>query len=145
MKIKQKEKAKQLKYEEIKNGYVFSFERIITQNDQQMFVELTGDFNPLHVDPVFGEKSKFGRNIVHGLLVGSFFSTLVGMYCPGEKNLYLGQSYSFRQPIFVGDKIEIRGTVMGKNDSVKLITIKTEVWKDGVIAISGDAKVSFLE
>lgn len=143
--MKIKRKSRQLTYKEIHEGDVFSFKKMITQNDIETFAELTGDFNPLHVDLDFGRKSKFGRNIAHGLLVGSFFSTLVGMYCPGEKSLYVGQSFLFRLPIFVGDTVLVKGSVIGKNNSIKLITLKTEILKKDIIAVSGEAKVSFLE
>jgi len=138
-------KAACLNYQDIKIGEVYKFTRQITQQDVNVFVKLTGDFNPLHTDEIYGQKSKFGNKIVHGMLVGSLFSTLVGMYCPGEKCLYLSQALCFKKPIFPNDKVKVKGTVMNKNDSVKIITIKTEIFKNNILAISGEAKVSFLE
>jgi hypothetical protein len=38
----------------------------------------------------------------------------------------------------------VKGTVKSKNDSVQLITIKTEIVKDNVVAISGNAIVKVL-
>ena len=82
-------KAKDLSLSDIKEGETYQFTKKITGNDVLEFATLTGDFNPLHVDKEFGEKSQFKRNIVHGMLAGSMFSTLIGMYCQGMKSFYI--------------------------------------------------------
>lgn len=133
-----------LSYNDINVGDVHEFERTITQKDVLKFVELTGDHNPLHVDPAFGAQSQFGKNIVHGMLAGSLFSTLVGMYCPGERALYMSQTLQFRKPIFYGDHVVVRGTVVGKNDSIQVITLMTEILNGAEVLISGEAKAKVL-
>ena len=133
-----------LEYHDIKIGAVYHFHSKFHKEHGLNFADLTGDYNPLHTDPVFGEKSLFHKNIVHGMLIGSLFSTLVGMYCPGEKCLYVSQSLKFKEPVFYDDNVMVKGTVKSKNDSVQLITIKTEIVKDNVVAISGNAIVRVL-
>ena len=137
-------KAAVLEYHDIEVGAVYHFHKKIHKEQVMKFADLTGDYNPLHTDPVFGEKSLFHKNIVHGMLIGSLFSTLVGMYCPGEKCLYVSQSLKFKEPVFYDDNVMVKGTVKSKNDSVQLITIKTEIVKDNVVAISGNAIVRVL-
>src|SRR3989338_2219686 len=131
-------KANQYRYENIPAGAVFSFEKVISTEDVQHFARLTGDHNPLHVDEAFGKESIFGKNIVHGMLAGSLFSTLVGMHCPGENCLYLSQSLRFRTPLYYGDVITVRGTVVGKNDAIRMITMKTEILREGKVLIDGE-------
>ena len=139
------EKANKLTYSEISEGSVYSFSRIITMKDVLDFAKLSGDFNSLHVDEDFGKKSKFKSNLVHGMLAGSLFSTLVGMHCPGEKSLYINQTLNFRLPIYCNEQLTVRGTVISKNDSTRLITLKTEILKSEKIAIFGEAKVKLME
>lgn len=134
-----------MNYDDIHAGAVFSFERVITQNDVFRFAEIVGDYNKLHVDEAIGKKSRFGKNVAHGMLCGSLFSQLVGMHCPGENGLYLTQSLNFKSPVFYGDKVTVRGTVLNKNDSIRMITLKTEVVRDGQVLINGEAKVKVLE
>ncbi|MBW2975075.1 MaoC family dehydratase [Candidatus Woesearchaeota archaeon] len=138
-------KAADIEYSCIEIGSEYSFEKEISYRDIMDFAGLTGDFNPLHTDKEFGMKSKFKNNIVHGMLAGSLFSTLVGMYCPGKNSLYLSQSLQFRNVIFPGDKVLVRGTVVDKNESIKVITMKTEVLVHDKIAVRGEAKVRVLE
>lgn len=122
-------------------GDVHSFERVISREDVTRFAELTGDFNPLHTDKAFGEKSRFKGNIIHGMLAGSLFSTLVGMHCPGENCLYLTQTLQFKKPVFPGDKVLVRGKVTYKNDSVKMVTMNCEILVGEEVAVTGEAKV----
>ncbi|MHC4268253.1 MAG: MaoC family dehydratase [Planctomycetota bacterium] len=141
---KEVKKATRMNYSDIQEGSIYTFEKVISREDIITFAKLTGDFNPLHVDKEYGEKSKFKNNIVHGMLAGSLFSTLVGMYCPGEKNLYLSQTLMFRKPILPEKKVIVRGTVNNKDDNLKIVTLKTEIIFDGTVAIHGVAKVSIL-
>jgi len=137
-------KATQLRYEDIKVGLVYEFERTITAKDVRQFAELTGDQNPLHVDLAFGAQSQFGKNIVHGMLAGSLFSTLIGMYCPGERALYMSQTLQFRKPLFYGDNVKVHGTVAAKNDSIQVITLRTEIMQGDEVMVNGEAKVKVL-
>ena len=42
-------------------------QRIFTANDQRAFAKLSGDYNPLHMDPLLARRLLFGRQVVHGL------------------------------------------------------------------------------
>jgi len=134
-----------MKYEDIKVGDVYSFKKTLNKQDVLNFAKLTGDHNKLHVDETFGKKSKFKQNISHGMLAGSLFSTIIGMHCPGEDGFYISQTLNFKMPIFYGDKLLVKGTVINKNDSIKMITLKTEILKENKVAISGEAKAMVLK
>lgn len=138
-------KIANLNFAEIERGNIYSFTKKISSDDVKKFADITGDFNPLHVNKHFGKKSQFKQNIVHGMLAGSLFSALVGMYCPGKKSLYLSQTLNFRIPIFYNDTVIVKGTVISKNNSVNIIVLKTEIVKDGKICINGEAKIKITE
>lgn len=42
-------------------------ERTFTFQDQEIFATLSGDHNPLHVDPLAARRTMFGRVVVHGI------------------------------------------------------------------------------
>src|SRR5512139_2609567 len=42
-------------------------ERAFTSDDQLAFARLSGDYNPLHMDPVIARRLLFGQPVVHGL------------------------------------------------------------------------------
>jgi len=132
-------------YEKIPLGHECSFERVLTFEDGLAFAKLSGDANPLHVDEASGKVGPFGRNVVHGMMLGSLFSKLVGMDCPGKRSLYVSQTLEFRQPVFYGDKVIVKGTVIEKSDALQMITLKTEIFKAGQLAVSGQARVKVLD
>jgi len=135
--------VKRLKNVDINVGDIISFERTLLDDDIQKFVGLSGDENPLHIDKDFGEMSIFGNNIVHGMLMASLFSKVVGMYL-GENIIYLSQTLEFRKPAFVGDHIVIEGLVRSKSDSTKIIVLETTIKRGKEIIINGEANVQYL-
>jgi len=42
-------------------------QRVFSSDDQLAFAELSGDLNPLHLDPVLARRLVFGQRVVHGL------------------------------------------------------------------------------
>lgn len=132
-------------YEDIEKGSVHSFDKTILEEDLTKFGELTGDYNPLHCDAEYAKRKGFDDKVVYGMLAGSLFSTLVGMICPGEKNLYLSQTLQFRKPTYVGEKISIVGEIIDKTDSIQVITIKTIIKAGDIVKIDGVAKVKILD
>lgn len=137
--------AASLTYNEIEIGKAFTFQRTISQEDVLAFSALTGDTNPLHIDEEFGRNSMFGKNIIHGMLAGSLFSNLVGMHCPGEKSLYMSQTLQFKLPLFVGETVTVKGTVIAKHDAIRLVTMKTEICRGSDVIVTGEAKVRMME
>ena len=44
-------------------------ERVFSQSDFDRFAALSGDDNPIHVNPEFAARSRFGRPVCHGMLL----------------------------------------------------------------------------
>src|SRR3989344_7451193 len=91
-----------LEFEQIKVGDVFTFKKLINDELIDSFAALVGDYNPLHMDVVYAKENGYEGRLAQGMLVGSLFSTLVGMFCPGRRALYLSQSLNFKKPVVAG-------------------------------------------
>lgn len=129
------------RYEDINLGDCFSFERIIDKAVVKTFVDLTGDASPLHVDENYARGTEFGDPIVQGMLLSSYFSTLIGMLCPGKRATYLSQDLRFRKPLKRGGQIIVSGEVIKKYDALRIIELKTIIKDDrGTILVDGVAK-----
>jgi 3-hydroxybutyryl-CoA dehydratase len=132
----------ELSYNDISIGQQESFIIIITESMVEKFSNLSGDLNPLHMDNEFAESSSFKKRIVHGMLLASFFSQLIGMKLPGKNALYFSQTLNFRSPCYIDDEIEIIGEVIEKSDSTKIITVSTSIFnKSKTCLIDGIAKI----
>src|SRR5262249_16916083 len=100
------------------------------------------DFSPLHVDAEYAGTTEFGRPVVHGMLLASLFSQLVGMWLPGKHALYLGQDLSFRRPVMIGETVRASARVISKNAVTRTLTVSTEIRNaEGKVVVSGTAKV----
>ena len=101
-----------MEFEDIKVGKIERFSHQITKGEVDRFAELTGDFNPIHVDTEYALKTNFGKRVVHGMLTSSFISTMIGMRIPGKGSLWLSQTLNFINPTFIGDTIEVSAEVI---------------------------------
>jgi acyl dehydratase len=43
--------------------------KTFTQAEFDAFARLSGDDNPIHVDPEFSARTRFGRTVAHGMLL----------------------------------------------------------------------------
>ena len=114
-------------YSDIEVGDEATFKRQVTRARVQAFQALTGDNNPLHMDPQYAATTRFRSPIAHGILVQSYLSTLAGVYLPGKHALVLAIDTQFRKPTYLGDWLEICGRVVGKTDVGNLLDISTEI------------------
>jgi 3-hydroxybutyryl-CoA dehydratase len=132
----------ELSYNDISIGRQESFIMKITESMVEKFSNLSGDLNPLHMDNEFAESSLFKKRIVHGMLLSSFFSQLIGMKLPGKNALYFSQTLNFRSPCYIDDEIKVVGKVIEKSDSTQIITVSTSIFnKSKICLIDGIAKI----
>lgn len=101
-------------FEEFETGQDFvSAARTVTEADVALFAGLSGDFNPLHVDAAFAERTAFRGRIAHGLLVESVASGLAaqtGIF-DGTIAALAEVGIRFERPVRPGDSIFIQLTV----------------------------------
>ena len=133
---------KELMYEDIQIGDTATFSKTIYEFDIYQFAGITGDFNPMHINEEFADTTIFEDRIAHGLLTGSFISTVLGMKLPGPNSIYLSQSFSFTGPVKIGDTITAKVEVIEKQDDKKFIKLNTRVWNQhNKIVVDGEALV----
>jgi len=134
--------SKNLSFEEISIDQRVSFDLQITKEMIEKFAELSGDYNPLHMDENYAKNSQFKQRISHGMLLTSFFSQLVGMHIPGKKCLYLSQNLNFHNPCYIDDEIFVEGIVKQKSNSTKILEIETTIHnKKNLLLVDGIARV----
>lgn len=93
------------KLEDIKVGMSESYSQTISEADVKNFANISGDRNPVHMDELYAEQSRFGKRIAHGMFSTSFFSALFGMKLPGPGCVYVSQNLKFRKPVYIGDTV----------------------------------------
>ncbi|MDO9182276.1 MAG: MaoC family dehydratase [Bacteriovorax sp.] len=133
-------------FAEIKINQSADFHTIVTLEMMASFLAISGDCNPLHLNMKYAQDSGFSSQVVYGLLTGSFLSTLVGVYLPGENALFLGADISFSKPVYVGDQLTVTGIVIEKNETFKQLKIKASIVnQEGCIVLRAKLKVGIRE
>ena len=98
--------------DELKIGDSAQISKTITESDIELFAKATGDFNPVHLDQGYAEKTMFKGRIAHGLLSVGLFSAVLGTIFPGHGTIYLSQEIKFLAPVRIGDTITARVEVL---------------------------------
>ena len=121
------------------------FTKTITEYDVYSFAGITGDFNSVHVNDVYAKQSMFGKRIAHGMLVGSFISTVLGQRLPGPGTIYLEQNLKFLKPVYIGDtvtaKVKVKEIIKEEKGIYSLET--TVINQDDIIVADGYAVVKY--
>lgn len=125
-------------------GAYAEVQHIFDQDDVCIFGGLSGDNNPINVDPDFAANTIFEGTIVHGIFVSSLFSTLFGRMIAGS--IYVSQDLKFKRPVHVGKSVTARVEIVDVQERPKglLITCSTKCKLDeqeGNLAIDGTARV----
>jgi len=105
------------------------------QHEFDAFARLSGDDNPIHVDPAFSARTRFGRTVSHGMLIYAKLWALLRQTRPGAAHRM--QTLMFPAPSFAGEplRLEVRETPEGH-----LAVTATRI-ADQVIVLQGLAEV----
>ena len=140
-------------FSEFEVGQVYESDaREVREADVMQFAELSGDFNPLHVDDEFAKKTPFGRRIAHGMLAASM-STGQGQdtgIFEGTTLALMEQSFRYKAPLFFGERIRTRLEVTDTRASSKggkgVVTFSANVLKDeDTVVVEGTWTVLFTD
>jgi acyl dehydratase len=119
----------------------FLHEFQFTQEQVNQFAVITGDNNPVHLDPAFAAQSVFKRPVMHGMLGACVFSKVFGTLFPGEGTIYLHQDLIFMRPMFVDTLYQANFLVLEitlEKNQVRIETILREK-ENNKICTKGEA------
>ena len=130
-------------FDEIAIGDNATYTRLITNQEVEAFAAISGDHNPLHLDPDYAATTSFGECIAHGMLTGALISAAIAMQLPGPGSVYLNQSLQFRAPVFLGDTLTVTLEVTEKHGKRPWVTLSCTVEnQDGKAVAKGEAQVA---
>ena len=108
-----------LYYDDFVPSQIFTSQgRTITETDLTMFSMLTGDWNPIHSDAEFAAASRFGQRLVHGAFgigLGIGLMHSLGIFEKSAVALLGIDGWTFKEPVFVGDTLHLRLTILDKS------------------------------
>ena len=110
-----------LYFEEFTEGQVFEhpWTRTVTETDNVLFSSMTMNPAKLHLDAAYSATTEFGQPIVNSLFtLGLMIGMSVNDTTYGTTVANLGmEEVRFPKPVFHGDTVRVRTTVLGKRPS----------------------------
>ncbi|MCY0966730.1 MaoC/PaaZ C-terminal domain-containing protein [Parathalassolituus penaei] len=129
-------------YDELAIGDSCERTHQIVERDLQLFAAVSGDHNPLHLNPEYAATTQFKGQIAHGMYSGALISAGLAMELPGPGTVYMGQNLAFKRPIMIGDTITVKLTVKEKIDKKGLVIFDTTLTnQSGKVVVTGEATV----
>jgi 3-hydroxybutyryl-CoA dehydratase len=133
-------------------GFTVSETKVFTQADFDEFARLSGDDNPIHVDPAFAARTKFGRTVAHGMFLYGTICGLLSEHFPGA--VQVEQNLMFPAPTFTGAVLTITAEVTATSASLSAgvppqtnrIHLKTTITNpDGQLTCDGETVLEWKE
>ncbi|MDB4970160.1 MAG: putative MaoC-like dehydratase [Myxococcales bacterium] len=118
-------------------GRAVAVPRLLTQEDFYRFARLSGDDNPIHVDPDFCAGTRWGRTLAHGMLLYSLIiQTIRTELLPGA--IELEQDLMFPGPTFADEVVIVHAEVVKVDRARNEVEVRARVTRpDGGIGCEG--------
>ena len=128
-------------FEDLELGMEASHEKTVSEDDIASFAEVSGDYNPVHMDEDYAAGTFFKSRIAHGMLTASFISTVLGTRLPGPGCIYLSQNLRFLAPVRIGDTVKALARVASLDMTKRRAQFACHCEVNGKIVVEGEAMV----
>jgi len=118
------------KYRDLRVGEVFYDSVTVTEAHLILACGIFKDFNPLHSNQTFGERTSFKGRIMHGPFTAAVMAGLIGNYFTGTVIASLEQKVIFKAPVKPDDTLTTRWHVVKMEDKEK--------FEGGVVYLEGE-------
>jgi 3-hydroxybutyryl-CoA dehydratase len=122
-------------------GYKASITHKVTDKMVRQFAEMSGDYNPIHLDDVYAAKTIFKKRIAHGMILGALVSRYLNEHI-GSGGIYLAQTLKFSKPVYIDDEITFDLEVLKLHKARGMGYIGTVARnQNGEIVMKGEATI----
>ncbi|XP_060079568.1 hydroxyacyl-thioester dehydratase type 2, mitochondrial-like [Ylistrum balloti] len=122
-------------------GSKASLTKVFTAAEVQTFSEISQDKNPIHIDPEYAASTRFGKCIVHGVLLNGLLSAACSTKLPGPGAVYLSQELRFVAPAFLGESVTAEVEVMNIERLVMTLSTIVRETDTRKVLLEGSAKL----
>ena len=127
--------------EDLELGMEASHEKTVSEDDINSFADVSGDYNPVHMDEAYAAGTFFKSRIAHGMLTASFISTVLGTRLPGPGCIYLSQNLRFLASVRIGDTVKALARVASLDMARRRAQFACHCEVNGKIVVEGEATV----
>jgi 3-hydroxybutyryl-CoA dehydratase len=132
-------------FSSFKVGERAEYVRTVSETDVVDFARISGDDNAIHLDEVFGKRTRFGGRVAHGALSFGFMAASQTRLL-GAGIIWLGASVRFTAPVRIGDTVVTETEVVETVPDKQLIRVRcTARGRDGAVVLEGESTVKCLK
>ena len=111
-----------LTFDEFEMGALYESQgRTVTEADVVAFAGISGDYNPLHTNAEFGQKTPFGERIAHGMLIMAMATGMAnwtGIF-EGTTLALMEQTIRYKGAVLFGDTVHLQLEVLSTKTTSK--------------------------
>lgn len=115
-------------------------DRILTQADFDRFAQISGDTNPIHIDPEFSARTRFGRTVSHGMLLYTVIWGLVQKHYPGARQI--SQDLMFPSPAYADERLRFEISELETSSGEKTLSAKVTRAADSALVLDGQTTIA---
>lgn len=128
--------------DDVEVGLTFAHRVVVTQDMIDEYADITGDYNPVHVDPEYAAKTRFGGCIAHGMLTASFSQVcLTALVTPGGVSTYY--HFDLLGPVYDGDELEVVAECVEADKERRRAKFRLAIRTARGDVVSGEAGIAF--
>lgn len=131
-----------IKGKTISTGDIYEMERCFSQNDFNDFAALSGDNNPIHVDPEFAAKTHFGATVAHGMLLYTGLKGFLQSLFPGS--VQLSHQMMFPSGTTAGETVRYQVKIISLEPGKNTLTLKVQMIRPcGNLGLDGETLIKW--
>lgn len=130
-----------MRYDELTLGMTASRADQVTLDTIRAFAAVSGDDNPLHVDPEFAKRSSFGGIVAHGTLLAAYVSAVLGLKLPGPGTIAREFTQRYRGAVRPGDLVVTTVKVIKLEPKLRKVTCECTSHVDSTLVARGQASM----
>lgn len=127
-------------------GKIYKHTFTVTQEVYDSFQACSQDRNPLHTDKTFAQSKGYPERVMYGNILNAFISYFIGECLETKNVLIQSQSISFRNPVFLNDKLTFTSEIYGVHESVNTVEFKFTFAnrQNGIVVANGKISISVI-
>lgn len=111
----------------------------VTPEQVELYARITGDRNPLHFDPAFAARTRFGRLVAQGGIAAGMLNALVAMDLPGAGTVFMSQSLTYLAPTYLGDTLTAEVEVLSLKPDKPVCQLRASITnQDGTVVLEAE-------
>ena len=104
------------------------------------FAKLSNDYSPIHMNLEYAKSKGFELQLVHGLLLSSQMSRLIGQELPDQNAILTGIQMDFKSPCYPGDQLLFVADLIDVSEAFYALEFKCIISKKGKTMCRGIVK-----